>query len=154
MNQEESRLHVLLQMHNDGRHEIELRIQQRDSFAIQYIIAVSALFSIGFMDFTFSCVVFLLIPLLSLFYSIQISYSYVIHRRLHKYISENIEPEIASILSMNPYERNNLLWESYCNVSSKENNIKTIGIRESFFKYSTIISSILGPILFFFCSLF
>ncbi len=144
----EKEIEYLLQTHNSVRNEIAQRIGQRDTFSIQFIVSVGAVFSLGFLDFQFSPFLFLLLPLVTLFYSIQILYSYVIHDRCHAFLVEEIEPRLSTLLNYTPYEKNRLMWESYCHIESKERATKTPGIRKNFFIYTSYIMPFISCTLF------
>src|SRR5574344_1169954 len=136
----EKRLEVLLHTRNDCRQEIEMRISQRDTFGIQYLVSLGALIGFGLnVDFKYASLLFLLIPLVSFYFTTQIIYSYSIHDRLHNFLVKHIEPEISKILELNDVEKIGLLWESYCEFDSRRKSIKTPGIRKKFFEITSWI---------------
>ena len=144
-----SKLDYLFNTHGEVRSEIQSRINQRDTFAIQFIVGSGAIITIGFLDFQYSAYLFFLLPVIALFYSIQILYSYTIHDRCHKFLSTNIEPEIAKELSLNKNDEERLMWEEYCDAESKKIKTKSPGIRKSFFEIAIFVVPVIASSLFF-----
>ena len=142
------RIAYLKQTHSEVRGEIVERIKQRDTFAIQFIVTMGTVFTVGFLDFKFAPFVFFMLPILAIFYSVQIMYSYVIHDRCNKFLKEEIEPELAKLLSYSEYNKSRLMWESYCDYDSKKNLIKTPGIRKGFFEKAVFIVPVISSLLF------
>ncbi len=138
----------LLQTHSEVRGEITQRIAQRDTFAIQFIVSIGAVFSLGFLDFSFSPLLFLLLPPLTIFYSIQILYSYTIHDRCHKFLVEEIEPRLAELLEYSGHDKRRYMWETYSAVKSKEIATKAPGIRKNFFIYTSYVMPFIASGLF------
>jgi len=97
---------LILQIYQADREELMKRVQQRDSYIIQFIVAVGALFCGS--DF-FSSAVLLLIPVLSLHYKYQMDCSYAIHEKLVDHIKE-IETYLQSFY---PEISENLFWQFY-----------------------------------------
>lgn len=139
---------VLLQMRSDCRSEIEQRVKQRDDFSIQFMVSASAVLALGFLDFAFAPYLFFLLPVISIFYSIQIFYSYSIHNRLHNFLYKQLEPEIGRLLGLDDVYISRHYWENYCEVDSKLRVIKTPGIRESFFRVCSYVIPFISVILF------
>ena len=144
----EERLKYLMQTHNAVRGEIQMRISQRDTFAIQFVVAIGAIFTLGFLDFKYSPILFFLLPLVTIFYSLQILYSYTIHDRCHRFLCEEIEPELGKLLGYEEFERNRIMWESYCHIDSKQKAIKTPGIRKGFFEKISLFMPLISSLLF------
>ena len=92
---------------------------------------------------------FFLLPLIALFYSIQILYSYTIHDRCHKFLAEEIEPEIGRLLSLSRNEEDRLSWERYCDIQSKAIKVKAPGIRKKFFEVAIFVVPLVSSALFF-----
>lgn len=135
----DKKLNYLISIYEDNRREIEQRIQQRDTFAIQCIVSSGAVLTISFLSFQYAYFLIALWPLVTIFFTIQIKYSYVIHNRIHSFLVNNLEPEISRLLNFSKDEQNNLCWETYCNYVSYYDKAKTPGIRETFFDLSSVI---------------
>lgn len=138
----------LLKTADDNRREIEQRITQRDNFSIQFIVTSGALLSLSLLEFEYAYFLILLWPLISLFFTVQIKYSYVIHNRIHYFLVNNIEPELAKIVGFSNDERINLCWETYCNRRSELKKAKTPGIREGFFDKACYVIPLISIIVF------
>lgn len=149
MDLKEKRLSQLIETHKAVRGEIEMRIGQRDTFAIQFLVSCGAIFTLGFLNFKFAPFLFFLLPLVTLFFSVQILYSYTIHDRCHKFLVNEIEPAICQLLEYNNDEKSRYMWESYCEYESKRNSIRTPGIRRGFFEKISLAIPIISSILFF-----
>ena len=145
---DKDRLDFLKQIYSGCRGEIEMRITQRDNFAIQFIVAVGAVFTLGFLDFTYAPFLFFILPLVTIFYTVQILYSYTIHDRLHKFLVSEIEPEIARQLNFSDEEKNKYCWESFCEMDSKQKGISTPGIRKGFFIKASFTMPTIAAVLF------
>ncbi len=140
MEPNEKRLDYLMATHASVRSEIEMRIGERDSFAIQFLASGGAALALGWLDFAFAPFLFFLLPLITLFFSVQILYSYTIHDRCHRFLTEEIEPAIAALLNFGVYDKDRLMWESYCKTEAKKRAIRTPGIRKGFFeKFSLLV---------------
>lgn len=146
MNKEQ--VEFLKQTHDDCRKEVEMRIQQRDNFSIQFIIAVAAICAVALTELKYASFLFFLLPFVTIFYTVQILYSYKIHDRLHKFLVEEIEPKLASELGYDEFAKNRLFWESYCENDSRKQGRKTPGIRKGFFKITSKIMPAISSILF------
>lgn len=144
----DSRLSYLLSVYSDNRSEIEQRITQRDNFAIQFIVSSGAVITLSLLSFDYAYYLIFLWPLVTLFFAIQIKYSYVIHNRIHLFLVNNLEPEIARLLKYSKNEKNNLCWENYCDHMSLKRNMKTPGIREGFFNISLFIIPVMTLAIF------
>lgn len=145
---DDNRLKFLIETYKDCRGEIEKRISQRDTFSIQFVLAIGTIISVGMLNFPQSPYLFFLLPFVTLFYSIQIIYSYAIHERIHAYLCTELEPEIARILQYSPEEMTRFFWETYSDRASKRNRIKTPGIRKNFFLTVSFLSPFLAATLF------
>lgn len=144
-----NKLDYLFNTHGEVRSEIQSRINQRDTFAIQFIVGSGAIITIGFLEFQYSPYLFFLLPIIALFYSIQILYSYTIHDRCHKFLANNIEPEIAKTLAITKGDEERLMWEEYCDVEAKKIKVKTPGIRKRFFEIAVFVVPVIASCLFY-----
>lgn len=137
----------LISSNNDLRNELKMRIGQRDNFGIQFVIAVGAILSISMsIDSLYSSFIIFLIPILTIFYSVQILSSYSVHERLSYFIREKIEREMAEILGIK--NRMDLFWENYCKFDRDLHDFKLPGIRKTFFIYAMFIMPILSELIF------
>ncbi len=83
----------------DVRDEIKRRIEQRDKFSIQLTISLGAILAIAFSKPELSRVL-VSAPLVSIYFTVLILYSYRIHAVLTLYLREKLEPELASVAGL------------------------------------------------------
>ena len=121
MNKEKAIAHFEA-LRQDMRDEIKSRIRQRDKYSIQLTISLGALVAVSFSS-TELRLVLLAVPLVSIYFTILILYSYKIHSVIAKYLREEIEPELAHLCETPPEKE----WEIYY----KDQNVP--GIRRDFF---------------------
>jgi len=98
-------LEAILQYKRD---EIKRRIKQRDKYSIQLTIALGAIVAVSFPPTAFSKAL-IAAPLVSIYFTVLILYSYRIHRLLALYLREKIEPELARLCGTSPA----IEWETY-----------------------------------------
>lgn len=123
---------------NDIRDEIKRRIEQRDKYAAQLLVALGAILVLAISPLPIdldkdgsapipgrSGIAILGAPLVSLYYIALVLYSYRIHRICAKYLREEIEPELAELCGVSPGKE----WETYYSQKARE----VPGIREKFF---------------------
>jgi hypothetical protein len=110
-------------LRSDARDEIKRRIEQRDKFSIQLTISLGAILAVAFSKPELSRVL-VAAPLVSIYFTVLILYSYRIHKVLTKYLREKLEPELASVLGSDI----DLELETYY---SKQKAVA--GIRKTFF---------------------
>jgi hypothetical protein len=92
----------------DVRNEIKMRMKQRGSFAIQLITMLVLLCAFAFAEKGYNQVL-IVAPLLSVFYTMQILYSYRMHDVLARYLREILEPQLTALCKINPAHE----WQSY-----------------------------------------
>lgn len=92
--QEKQRIAYLRQLLDQARDEIQKRIEQRDKYAIQLVIALTAVLTVAFSEFGGRMVI-LAAPLPTIFFTRLTLYSYRIHRARAEYIADVLESEIA-----------------------------------------------------------
>lgn len=92
----------------DVRDEIKRRIEQRDKYSIQLTIALGALVAIAFSR-TDLAKVLIAAPLVSIYFTVLIMYSYSVHSVLALYLREELEPRLAD-LSGTPVDTE---WERF-----------------------------------------
>jgi hypothetical protein len=83
----------------DVRDEIKRRLEQRDKFSIQLTISLGAILAIAFSKPELSRVL-VAAPLVSIYFTVLILYSYRIHAVLTQYLREKLEPELASVVGL------------------------------------------------------
>ena len=114
---------------HDKRDEIKRRIEQRDKYSIQLTIALTAIVAVAFSTTNFTTnfgKVLIAAPLVSIYFTVLILYSYKVQRILAEYLRCKIEPELAHLCGTSP----DLEWETYYQRHAVP------GIRESFFKWA------------------
>ncbi|SRR6266849_1862440 len=92
----------------DSRNEIKDRIKQRDNYSIQLTIALGAIVAVSFSPNGFVRAL-MAAPLVSIYFTVLILYSYRVHRLLAQYLREEIEPELARLCGTLPAKG----WETY-----------------------------------------
>ncbi|MBN2003157.1 MAG: hypothetical protein JXA21_07340 [Anaerolineae bacterium] len=127
----------LEKLREDARGEIKQRISQRDQYSVQQTVALAALVGIAATDaFPFAYRVILAAPLISIYFTTLILYSYRIHKMISGYLQKEIEPELAKLCGTS-IERE---WERfYC-----ANAVP--GIRRPFFIGSLWIVCLVSPL--------
>jgi hypothetical protein len=121
-------------LRSDIREEIRKRIEQRDRYAMQMIVALGAIIAIAFSRTEMNRVL-IVAPLVTIYFTVLILYSYHLHRLLARYLREEIEPRLADICGT-PLE---VEWEVYYRKHAVP------GIRQSFFLWVTWIVCTLVP---------
>lgn len=129
-NEKDRKIAHLEKLRDDVRDEIKKRIGQRDSYSISLTIASGTIMAIAFSANRYEEILIAL-PLISIYFTVLIMYSYEIHRLAARYLREEIEPKIAK-LCKTPIS---IEWETYY----RRNSIP--GIRSSFFLIMMIIIS-------------
>jgi hypothetical protein len=132
---EDKKINHYEKLREDVRSEIKMRITQRDNFAIQLITTLGLLCTLGFANEGFSQVL-VIAPLLSIYYTMQILYSYKLHDALAGYLRDILEPELSELCHIKLEHE----WESYYS------GINVPGIRRIFFLWSMWIVSSLSVI--------
>jgi fatty acid desaturase len=105
---EEKAIAHLETIRQDVRDEVKRRIEQRDKYSIQMTIALGALIAVSFST-TGLRTVLIAVPLVSIYFTVLILYSYKIHRLLAQYLREEVEPELARLCGTAPDKE----WETY-----------------------------------------
>ncbi|MBI4285903.1 MAG: hypothetical protein HY670_08430 [Chloroflexi bacterium] len=109
-------------LRQDMRDEVKRRIEQRDKYSIQLSIALAALIAVSFSRPGLRTVL-IAAPLVSIYFTVLILYSYRVHHVLAKYLLEEIEPELAHLCGITVSKE----WENYYQTQ------KIPGIRKRFF---------------------
>lgn len=140
---EEQKIEHFKMLHQDIREEIKLRIHQRDTYSIQMTLALGTLVGIAATSVIQSTAVnnlayraLIAAPLIAIYYTALILYSYRIHRLLSKYLREVIESELARL----SFVSIGVEWENWY----LKNAVP--GIRRSFFLGSLWIITISSPL--------
>ena len=106
----------------DARDEIKRRIEQRDKFSIQLTVSLGAIVAVSFSRRELGGVI-IAAPLVSIYFTVLILYSYRIHGVLASYLRHGLEPAIATTAGTDPM----LEWEQFYSHNAVP------GIRKSFF---------------------
>lgn len=146
------RIAYLKESQRTVRNEIEIRIGQRNTFSIQFIVAIGAILTLGFLDFKYSSFLFFLMPLVTIYYTTQILYTYDLHDRCHRFLVEEIEPELCKLLEFDEIEKQKFMWESYCDSETQRKAVRNPGTRKRLFQVSVLVMPIIASLLFFFVS--
>jgi Na+/melibiose symporter-like transporter len=124
----------------NARDEVKRRIEQRDKYSVQLSIALTALVGISFSITGFRMIL-IAVPLVSIYFTVLILYSYKIHSTLASYLREKIELKMAEYYEIEKdYE-----WENYY----KTQHVP--GIRRIFFMVALWVVTILS-IVFLWCT--
>ncbi|HEX4953951.1 MAG TPA: hypothetical protein VF017_11225 [Thermoanaerobaculia bacterium] len=110
-------------LRNDARDEIKRRIEQRDKYSIQMTISLAAVIGVAVSkggEFQRALIV---APLVALYFTVLILYSYRIHALLARYLRDQIEPQLARLCGTPLVAE----WENYYKGHAVP------GIRRSFF---------------------
>lgn len=87
-------------IHQELRNEIRQRIEQRDRYSIQMTVSLAAIVAISATrtdQMRDMHRVLLAAPLVSIYYTVLIQYSYAVHSVLSRQLREAIEPAIARL---------------------------------------------------------
>lgn len=79
----------------DVRDEIKRRIEQRDKYSIQLTVSLAAILAVAFSKPDLARVL-VAAPLLSIYFTVLILYSYRIHHVLVRYLRDVLEPELSA----------------------------------------------------------
>ncbi len=115
-------------LRDDARDEIKRRIEQRDKYSLQFTVALSTILAVFSLSkarqigFNLDKII-LVTPMVSIYFSVLILYSYRVHYILALYLREKIEPKLA-ILHKIPRDYE---WENFYRTHSIP------GIRKRFF---------------------
>ena len=134
MEQEAASLAHLEALRTDTRDEIKRRIQQRDQYSMQLTVALGATL-VGSFSANGTYRLFMLAPLVAIYFTALILYSYRIHDVLAKYLREQIEPEFSKRCGV----PTDMEWETWYKASRL-----MIGIRRSFFVWEMWIVNLLS----------
>ena len=114
-------------LRGEARDEIKRRIEQRDKYSVQLTVALSALVAVAFSNPALGKVL-IAAPLLSIYFTVLILYSYSIHDVLAEYLRTVIEPRFSHLTG----EKQDIEWETWYSGTAH----KPPGIRRSFFLWS------------------
>jgi len=118
----------LEKLREDIRDEMKRRIEQRDKYSIQLTIAVGAIFSFA-LSGKVDKLIIVAAPMVSLYFTVLILYSYKVHRVLSDYLRNKLENELATLHNI-PLE---MEWENFYNVQKQNNKEVPSGIRRKFY---------------------
>lgn len=111
----------------DIRDEIKRRIEQRDKFSIQLTFSLGAIVAVSFSTTGFGKVL-IAAPLVSIYFTMLIIYSYRLHDLLAAYLREEIEPKLARLCGTSL----EIEWETYY----KDKKHEKPGMRRAFFLFA------------------
>lgn len=120
-------------LRQDVRDEVKRRIEQRDKYSIQLSLALAALLAVSFSSTSLRAVL-IAAPLVSIYFTVLILYSYRIHHVMAKYLHNEIEPELARLCGT-PVNKE---WEKYYYTQ------EVPGIRRQFFLVALWVVSVLS----------
>jgi hypothetical protein len=124
----------------DIRDEIKRRIEQRDKFSYQMALGLGAVFGLSFSSNDLRKVL-IAAPLIAVYFTALILYSYEVHKVLARYLREVVEAQLAQTLGTRSKDE----WENWYVSLGKQ----IPGIRSSFFKWVQWL--ILGITIFVLC---
>ena len=148
----ENEIQILLESYQLADNQLQMRIQQRDNFAIQLMAAIGVIIGViaASDNILMAKLGILLIPIICSFFCSQILSSYEVHHRLAYYMKNVIEKSLEKKLN-----NNMILWENFCQYDRNVIKKTKIGGREAFFKKINIFVALIsllgnGLILFYF----
>lgn len=112
----------LEELRKDVRDEIKQRIAQRDKYSIQLTISLASIVAVSFSHVGLGKVL-IVAPLVSIYFTALIQFSYSVHKVLAYYLRKGIEPALSSLCGT-PLE---LEWETFYK------KLLVPGIRRNFF---------------------
>jgi len=130
---EDKAIEHLERIRQDIRDEIKRRIEQRDKYSIQLTIALGAIIAISLPPDGFKGAL-IAAPLVSIYFTMLILYSYRIHRILSSYLRNEIEPELARLCGVSPQKE----WEIYYESKAVP------GLRKNFFMLALWVVCVLS----------
>jgi len=131
MDKRAAQIEHLERLREEARDEIKRRIEQRDKYSIQLTIALGAVVGVAFSDLRFERVL-IVPPLISIYFTVLILYSYRIHAILALYLSSTIEPQLARLCDT----KLDWEWENFYTAHAVP------GIRRGFFLLALWVVSI------------
>jgi hypothetical protein len=137
LNEEEIKRQIahLELLRQDARDEIKRRIEQRDKYSIQLTIAIGAILAFSIRP-NGSSLTLIAIPIVSIYFTVLILYSYKIHNLLATYLKDKIETKIAKLCNIEV----DCEWENYYKKHEDP------GIRRGFFILALWAMSVVLPI--------
>jgi len=114
----------------DTRNEIKDRIKQRDQYSIQLTISLGLIIAVSFPPNGFTRAL-MAAPLVSIYFTVLILYSYRVHKLLAQYLRDEIEPELSRLCGTLPVKE----WETYYSAHTVP------GIRRNFFILALWVTS-------------
>ena len=137
----EDEVQILLESYQLADNQLQMRIQQRDNFAIQLMVALGVL--IGVISSSENIIIIqlaiLLMPVICSYFCGQILSSYEVHHRLAYYMKNVLEVSLQKKISDNI-----IMWENFCQYDRHVIKKTKIGGRESFFKKVNIAVAVLA----------
>jgi hypothetical protein len=120
---ENPKLSHLEAIRDDVRDEVKRRIQQRDQYSMQLTVALGAI-AVGAFSASGTPRLFILAPLVAIYFTALILYSYRIHDSLASYLRTEIEPLFEDLTGLSK----TVEWETWYQASGR-----VPGVRRWFF---------------------
>lgn len=98
---------LLIQIHNETRAEIRVRLQRQSDFFIQMMVVLAIILTLA-LSVKIGTIL-LLLPFVSLFYTMMILSNNLYIHELGKYLRLRIEPRMGQISGI----EKSLMWENY-----------------------------------------
>jgi hypothetical protein len=102
----------------DVRDEVKRRIQQRDQYSMQLTVALGAI-AVGAFSSNGTPRLFILAPLVVIYFTGLILYSYRIHDMLMSYLQKEIEPEFQALTELPTAKE----WETWYQAQGRKPGI-------------------------------
>jgi len=145
LSMEDRKLQILLNEYEELRNELKQRIEQRDNFSVQFVVACCAVLALTVSIQNGYLVA--LLPVITVFFATQIFESYRVHERLVEFIRDTIEKKICELVSD---DMQDCLWETHCKHIRELTLDNSMGGRKRFFPsctdnyaYRFVIASVL-----------
>lgn len=142
------RIDYLIALQQELRNEVKQRVAQRDGFATQFLVGCSTVITLSLMDFPYAVFLIWLMPLVTIFFSLQILYSYVIHDNLTRFLRKHVEPELSRLLEIKQTHRHNYFWETRCAFDRMILDMRFPGIRKGFFEKIIFVAPVISTAIF------
>ena len=120
---DDPKLSHLESIREDVRDEVKRRIQQRDQYSMQLTVALGAI-AVGAFSANGTPRLFILAPLVAIYFTALILYSYRIHDMLADYLRDEIEPKFEQLCGL----PRSAEWETWYRARGR-----TPGVRRWFF---------------------
>ncbi|RKP51667.1 hypothetical protein D7Z26_18030 [Cohnella endophytica] len=117
LHSDDTRIGHYEQVREDIRHEMKMRMRQRDGFAAQMGILLTLVLTVGIANSGYRQAL-ILAPMLAIFYTLQIMHSYRKHDLLARYLKDVLEPDLSSLHNIDPGRE----WQAYASKTTRSGN--------------------------------